>query len=92
MFGIPGEVFWPTASFAAILALVFTGVAVLRYLPKRRTEQPDQESLEDLRNRVDQLEQMQERVSQLEERLDFAERMLTKQREAPAERLPPPHP
>ena len=89
MFGIPGEVFWPTAAFASIVILVMGGIALLRYLPQARSRValPDAESLTDLQTRVTQLETLQERVGELEERLDFAERLLAKQREA--ERLPP---
>lgn len=41
---------------------------------------------EDLQRRLDELEDMQRRLSEVEERLDFAERLLTKQRDV--ERLP----
>jgi DNA anti-recombination protein RmuC len=43
--------------------------------------QPDREALEDLQVRVGRLDQLQERINQLEERVDFTERILTKQRE-----------
>ncbi|MDP3910727.1 MAG: hypothetical protein Q8Q14_10080 [Gemmatimonadales bacterium] len=83
MFGIPGEIFWPTAAFASIILVVLAGVVLLRYLPhpKSRVAQPDVEALEDLQSRVAQLEQLQEQVNALEERLDFAERVITKHRE-----------
>lgn len=82
MFGIPGEVFWPTVAFGSIIVLVFGAVALLRYLPKSRSvTQPQQEALEDLRGRLGQLDQLQQRVSELEERVDFTERVLAKQRE-----------
>jgi biopolymer transport protein ExbB/TolQ len=41
---------------------------------------------EDLQRRLEEMEDVQRRLSEVEERLDFAERLLTKQREA--ERLP----
>ena len=85
MFGIPGEVFWPTAAFGAMIVLVFGGVAVLRFLPQpkaRVLEQRDREALDDVQVRVGQLDQLQQRMSELEERVDFAERLLAKQREA----------
>jgi len=44
--------------------------------------------LDDLRKRLGEVEQVQQRLGELEERLDFAERLLTKQREA--ERIAPP--
>ena len=91
MFGIPGEVFWPTVSFGAIILLVFGGVALLRVLPhpkSRLLEQPDREALEDLRLRLGQLDQLQERLGELEERVDFAERVLAKGREGERPGLP----
>src|SRR3989442_7271809 len=44
--------------------------------------------LDDLRKRLDEVEEMQRRLGEVEERLDFAERLLAKQREG--ERLAPP--
>ena len=43
---------------------------------------------DDVQTRLDALEDMQRRLADVEERLDFAERMLAKQREA--ERIAPP--
>jgi len=91
MFGVPGEVFWPTVAFGAIILLVLGGVVLLRFLPQpksRVVNQPEREALEDIQVRLGQLDQMQERISELEERVDFAERVLAKQREG--ERLGPP--
>lgn len=91
MFGIPGEVLWPTVAFGAIIMLVFGGVALLRYLPRPRShavDEPQREALEDVQLRLGQLDQLQERMSELEERVDFAERILAKGRES--ERLGPP--
>jgi len=84
MFGIPGEVFWPTVAFGAIILLVFGGVVLLRFLPQRKSRVVDQrevEALEDLQVRLGQLDQLQERINVLEERVDFTERLLAKQRE-----------
>jgi len=91
MFGIPGEVFWPTAAFGAIIVLVLGGVVLLRFLPQpksRALNQPDREALEDLQGRLGELDQLQERLSQLEERVDFAERILAKHREGDRLSLP----
>jgi hypothetical protein len=91
MFGIPGEVFWPTAAFGAIISLVFGGIALLRLLPQHKTRELDQrerEALGDLQVRLGELDQLQRRLSELEERVDFAERLLAKQREDRF--LPPP--
>jgi hypothetical protein len=46
------------------------------------------ERVEDLERRVGELEAGQQRLAELEERVDFAERLLAKQRDA--ERLGPP--
>ncbi len=91
MFGIPGEVFWPTVSFAALIALVFAGVAVLRLLPLRKSRVVDpaeRQALEDLQRRLDELDQLTQRLGELEERVDFTERLVAKQRED--QRLGPP--
>ncbi len=45
--------------------------------------------VEELRSRLAELEDVQRRLGELEERMDFAERLLTKQREG--ERLAPPN-
>ncbi|OLE00098.1 MAG: hypothetical protein AUG80_03225 [Candidatus Rokubacteria bacterium 13_1_20CM_4_68_9] len=85
MFGIPGEVFWPTASVGAIILLVFAGVAVLRLLPRPKSSLGEHtergQALEDFQGRLAELDQLTHRVNELEERLDFAERLLAKQRE-----------
>lgn len=41
-----------------------------------------QRELQEMRARIEEGEQARERIAELEERLDFAERMLTQQREA----------
>jgi hypothetical protein len=79
MFGIPGEVFWPTAAIGALIALGFAGVALLRRLPhaeSRGLEPAERETLEELRLRLGQVDQLQQRVGELEERVDFTERLL----------------
>lgn len=91
MFGIPYQIFWPTAAFASIILLLFGGVVVLRYLPDPRSrdvDQPDAEAIRDLQARVAHLEPLQERVSELEERVDFAERLVAKQRDGAPLGLP----
>jgi hypothetical protein len=45
--------------------------------------------VEDLRARVQELEAQQGRMQELEERLDFAERLLVRQREGERERIGP---
>lgn len=81
---MPGEVLWPTAAFGTLIVLVFGGVALLRLLPHSKSgtpNQPERETLEELKSRLGELDQLQERVGELEERVDFAERLLAKQRE-----------
>jgi hypothetical protein len=91
MFGIPSEIFWPTAAICGIITLVFTGFAVLRVLPhskSRGVEPAERETLEELRHRLGQVDELQQRVGELEERVDFTERLLAQQHES--ERLGPP--
>jgi hypothetical protein len=91
MFGIPYQIFWPTAAFASIILLVFGGVVALRYLPRPRSPDgnlPDREALKDLQARLAQLDQLHERVTELEERVDFAERLVAKERDGERLRLP----
>ena len=91
MFGIPGEVFWPTAAIGTLILLVIGGLVLLRLLPRPKPgagDQREREMLEDVQLRLGQLDQLQERVGQLEERLDFAERILAKGREGQALGLP----
>ena len=86
MFGIPGDIFWPTAALATIIMVVFGGMVLLRLVPKsgsRAVDQADRAALGDLKARLAQLDQLQERMGELEERVDFAERLLAKQREGP---------
>jgi hypothetical protein len=88
---IPGEVLWPTLAFGSMIVLVFGGIALLRILPRHRSNALDQSErarLEDLEARIGQLEEQQQRIGELEERVDFAERLLAKQREAERPRLP----
>lgn len=79
-----------------IVISAFAGIAVLvrllpRKLPKGRDSRELSESLatvDELERRVGELEAGQRRMGELEERLDFAERLLSKQRDA--ERIAPP--
>jgi predicted nuclease with TOPRIM domain len=75
-----------------MILLVFGGMALLRLLPQpksRAPAQPEREALEQLQARLGQLDQLQERMSELEERVDFTERLLTKQRQDERSALPP---
>jgi tetrahydromethanopterin S-methyltransferase subunit G len=83
MFGIPGEVFWPTVSFGAMIVLVFAGIVVLRLFPARksRVDQIERAQLEELQGRLNELDQLTQRLGELEERVDFTERLIAQQRE-----------
>jgi len=75
----------------AIILLVFGAVVLLRFLPQpksRVTNESEREALEDLQVRLGQLDQLQVRIGELEERVDFAERILVKQREGERLGLP----
>ncbi len=78
----------------SIIALVGTGViayggiaaiqALVRHYGGAGRATPELEAeLEEMRARLDEGERARDRIAELEERLDFAERMLAQQREAP---------
>lgn len=94
MFGIPE---WAIGVGVIMLFMAAAQVMVRRFLPEsaRRglrsrlvglTEQG--RTLEDVQARLGELDQLKQRMSELEERVDFAERLLAKQREG--QRLGPP--
>ncbi len=74
---------------AGVLVVVILTISLaIRLLPKsaRGDQKPladDAERVEELERRVGELEAGQHRVAELEERLDFAERLLARQRDAP---------
>ena len=60
-----------------------------RELESRGRDQAERDHLlEDVQVRLGELDQLKERIGELEERVDFTERLLTKQREG--QRLGPP--
>ena len=76
--------------FAMFLAVGFTslgllfgpiGTAVGKRISARRDPAPGAQELEELHARVAALESGQHRLADVEERLDFAERLLARQRE-----------
>ena len=82
-------------STGAIAAVVAVSIGLLGWRRNRALAQrgPDTDPgspsrLYDLEGRVADLEAAQARVLELEERLDFAERLLARQREAESLRLP----
>ena len=77
------------AGVVVVFTLLFTVVVPIGRALVRRMEGRGPDSgvgeLEEIRSRLQQLEAREARVAELEERLDFAERLLTREREA----LPP---
>ena len=85
---------WAVGVGFIVLSVGVAQVLVRRLLPAdrllgRRASQRDlAEMLEEVQRRLGELDDLRKRVGEVEERLDFAERLLTKQREG--ERLAPP--
>lgn len=81
-----GTILWAlTTGF--ITGGVWVGIVLLRRQRRLSPPQP-QQRLEEVENRLSELEGIDRRMSEVEERLDFAERLLTKEREE--QRLSPP--
>ena len=98
MFGLPMEIVGPVIGMGAIILFVAAGIVMMRLLTskitqhelKSRVVDPTERDhiLEDVQGRFGELDQLKQRISELEERVDFAERLLSKQREG--RRLGPP--
>lgn len=73
----------------SLIVLAWRRKRALAALPEYSTGEVQAERISDLEARVAELEQGQGRILELEERLDFTERMLTRQRESEAARLGP---
>ena len=91
MLGIPE---W-AIGVGVIVLCVATAQVLVRLLPARPglksrvTDLTEHgQALEDVQVRLGELDQLKQRISELEERVDFAERLLAKQREG--QRLAPP--
>ena len=80
----------PLAGMVTTVVLLFPLVkAGVRYLERRSASHPNghelaglQEEVRLLQERLDSVDMMEARVAELEERVDFAERMLARHREA----------
>ena len=85
MFGLPMEIVGPVIGIGAIIMFVSAGIVMIRRLAPRRAVDPTERDhvLEDVQIRLGELDQLKQQVSELEERVDFAERLLAKQRETP---------
>ena len=97
MFGLPMDLVGPVIGFGAIIMFAAAGVVMVRVLTSRLArpaavpsalDPTERARLDDFQQRLGELDQLTQRMSELEERVDFAERVLAKQREQP--RLEPP--
>ncbi|MEO8201186.1 MAG: hypothetical protein ABI679_11740 [Gemmatimonadota bacterium] len=89
--GVAGELLFGAVGDASVTGILTASVLILAWRRRRalKGQLPDphaSERVDDLEDRVLELESSQQRVLELEERLDFAERMLARQREP--ERIP----
>ena|SRR5690242_16371284 len=97
MFEIP---VWAVGVGFIILCVAVAQVVARRLIPADQLRRVDRfrgrggakreaaELVEELQGRLGELDDLRKRLGEMEERLDFAERLLTKQREA--ERIDPP--
>lgn len=79
-----GAIVWALLT-GTISGGVWVGIVLLRRIRQISERQPAQ--LEDMQRRLDELEHVDQRLAEVEARLEFAERLLSRQRDA--ERLPP---
>ena len=83
---------WFVPSWAVGVALIVCAASLgrgLQALLEARTHRIQHPPQPDVARLTEALDEVQRRVGELEERLDFAERLLARQRES--ERLAPPH-
>ena len=91
MFGLPMEIVGPVIGIGSIIFFAAGGVVMVRLLTSKisqrelesrgRDQAERDHLLEDVQVRLGELDQLKERIGELEERVDFTERLLTKQRE-----------
>jgi Tfp pilus assembly protein PilO len=88
MFGLPE---WAVGVGAVLVLVTALQVLYVRLMPpeyrRRRLKGEPLQALDDVQSRLAELDEVKQRLGELEERVDFAERLLAKQREA--ERLGP---
>jgi hypothetical protein len=86
---LPMEIIGPVVGIGSLMMIGASAIVMIRRLaPRNAIDDRDRELLEDVHARLAELEEMRRRVGELEERVDFAERVLAKQREP--QRLGPP--
>ena len=88
MFGLPE---WAVGVGAVLVLVTVLQVIYVRLMPpeyrRRRLKGEPLQASDDVQSRLAELEEVKQRLGELEERVDFAERLLAKQRGA--ERLGP---
>jgi len=88
MFGLPE---WAVGVGAVLVLVTVLQVIYVRLMPpeyrRRRLKGEPLQASDDVQGRLAELDEVKRRLGELEERVDFAERLLAKQREA--ERLGP---
>ncbi len=88
MFGLPE---WALGVGAVLVLVTVLQVIYVRLMPpeyrRRRWKSEPLQASDDVLSRLAELDEVKQRLGELEERVDFAERLLAKQREA--ERLGP---
>ena len=85
MFGLPMEIIGPVIGIGSLIMITAAGVvAVRRFSPPRVADTSERDQLlEDVHARLAEVDQLKQQVSELAERVDFTERVLAKQRQAP---------
>ena len=88
MFGLPE---WAVGVGAVLVLVTVLQVIYVRLMPpeyrRRRLKGEPLQASDDVQSRLAELDEVKQRLGELEERVDFAERLLAKQRET--ERLGP---
>jgi len=88
MFGLPE---WAVGVGAVLVLVTVLQVIYVRLMPpeyrRRRLKGEPLQASDDVQSRLAELDEVKHRLGELEERVDFAERLLAKQRDA--ERLGP---
>ncbi len=83
MFGLPE---WAVGVGAVLVLVTVLQVIYVRLVPpeyrRRRWKGEPLQASDDVLSRLAELEEVKQRLGELEERVDFAERLLAKQREA----------
>ena len=85
MFGLPMEIVGPVIGIGTLILVAAAAVVMIRRLAPKSAVHPTgrDQVLEDVQARFGELDQLKQQVNELEERVDFAERLLAKQREEP---------